>query len=91
MNIPDEAVEAALIVLRRDDLWDYSDEEECRLILEAAAPYLMAQALREAADYLDGEFAEGRAAQRKSFDWLCGIADAEAEIRARAASIEATE
>lgn len=42
--IPSDAVEAALTVLRRDDLWELSDEEEARLILEAAAPYMLAEA-----------------------------------------------
>lgn len=39
--IPMEAVEAALTVLRRDDLWELSDEEEARIILEAAAPHML--------------------------------------------------
>ena len=45
--IPDEAVEAALIVLRRDDLWELSDREEALLILEAAAPHIIAGHFRE--------------------------------------------
>jgi len=40
--IPDEAVEAVLAVLRRDDLWELSDREEAILVLQAAAPHLMA-------------------------------------------------
>lgn len=47
MTISDEAVEAALTVLRRDDLWELSDEEEARLILEAAAPDIIAGYFRE--------------------------------------------
>lgn len=43
MMISDEAVEAALTVLRRDDLWELSDEEEARLILGAAAPYMLVE------------------------------------------------
>jgi hypothetical protein len=48
--IPEEAIEAALIVLRRDDLWDLSDREECLAILEAAAPYMLAGAWDEGFD-----------------------------------------
>lgn len=46
--IPAQAVEAALTVLRRDDLWELSDEEEARLILEAAAPHMLRAAKAEA-------------------------------------------
>jgi hypothetical protein len=53
--IPDGAVEAVLVVLRRDDLWELSDREEAILILEAAAPHLMAAALNDAAADLAGE------------------------------------
>ena len=50
-----------------------------------------AQALEDAADELDGEFTELRRAQGKSFTWLCGIADAEEHIRARAVTERGTE
>lgn len=41
----------------------------------------MTDPLAAAADYLDGEFTEIRRAQGKTFEWLCGIADAEGAIR----------
>lgn len=53
MNISDEAIEAALVVLRRGDLSDLSDREECLAILEAAAPHLMAPRLITTAEELD--------------------------------------
>lgn len=52
MTISDEAVEAAADAVR--DLWDSGDpvtaEMEAHAALEAAAPYLRAQALEDAAD-----------------------------------------
>ena len=86
MNIPDEAVEAAAKAVYGGDHLDGSIQRDAwlrdfRIALEAAAPWMMGKALKDAADSLDGPFSELRAAQGKSFDWLCGIADAEEYLR----------
>lgn len=61
--IPDEAVEAAAIALAQcgSDMWERQDRRfksrwrsDARIALEAAAPHLMATALRGAADDLTG-------------------------------------
>jgi len=51
MNVPDEAVEAAVAAIKNADgmkydefFTDFGAPELARLVLEAAAPYLMAQA-----------------------------------------------
>lgn len=73
--IPAEAVEAALTVLRRDDLWELSDEEEARLILEAAAPYMLARAW--AAGHESG-FWNGRESTGSGEMEFCGVEHAKA-------------
>lgn len=52
--IPDEAVEAAWERTRdNSDGYPYPEREEIRRILEAAAPFIAAQALENAADAVD--------------------------------------
>jgi uncharacterized membrane protein len=38
--VPAEAVEAALVVLRDPNFWEFSDTEAVRAMLEAAEPYM---------------------------------------------------
>lgn len=76
--ITDAALTAAAWEISAVDYPDYEpDLERARLVLEAALPHV----LTALADDLDGQFTELRRAQGKSFDWLCGIADAEQHIR----------
>ena len=100
MNIPSEALElAAWEMIKAQEFgetlykWSEMDDNErepwltgARKVIEAALPHI----LTALADGLDGRFAELRSAQGKSFDWLCGIADAEQYVRHIASHREAT-
>lgn len=56
MNIPQEAIEAAKAAIRKESMkihgWGESENAVTRAALEAAAPFLRAQALEDAADEL---------------------------------------
>jgi hypothetical protein len=58
--IPAEAVQAALRYVRSQPLlWQYVDEQDVRAIVEAAAPILAAQALRDAAEVAEATGTNG--------------------------------
>jgi hypothetical protein len=92
MNIPDKAVEAAVRAAFFEDCGDTSllagltpDEramwdEQYRNILEAAAPFIAAQALREAAGGIGGQPGSG--------DYYVGLDSAAEALRDRADELD---
>ena len=61
--IPQEAIEAARAAIRKESMkihgWGESENAVARAALEAAAPFLRAQALEEAADEFHSRLPDG--------------------------------
>lgn len=105
MNIPDEVVEASAEALVSSTLGDRAGikweefYEAARLSLKAAAPSLVAQALRDAADAIDAQRDESNPDRKPDEGWsvvdhragrFLGKTVAARMLRARASDLEAT-
>jgi hypothetical protein len=75
VSIPDEAVEEARVAIEREFPYDENNAYIARLALAAAAPYLQAQALRDAAADTRARGDIGKDSGIEAWDYLNWRAD----------------